>query len=87
MHLQLVILIVQISSQEKFGKNSKIVPIKPPIAIPVKQFSLRCKLTLLDNLPVKGPASRHKLVWNDTAEDTGSIQDRNLSIMKCRVKI
>ena len=51
MRLRLVILIVQISSQEKIRKNGKIVPIKPPI--PVKQFSLRCKQGLLDNLPVK----------------------------------
>lgn len=38
-------------ASEKFGKNGKDIPIKPPI--PVKQFSIRCKLALLDNLPVK----------------------------------
>lgn len=52
MRLRLVFLIVQISSQrEKFGKNGKFIPIKPPI--PVERFSIRCKLDLVDNLPVK----------------------------------
>jgi hypothetical protein len=38
---------------EKFGKNGKIIPIKPPIPVKQSRFSIPCKLALVDNLPVK----------------------------------